>query len=459
MTDQHSRREFLGAMSAGAAAASASRMSSSAQEAPEGLPNILILVADDVGWADVGYHGSEIPTPNIDKLAAEGVKLEHHYVAPVCSPTRAGLLSGRYWSRFGVTTPTNSRAYPFGTVTLASALKSKGYDTCITGKWHLGSKPEWGPRQFGFNHSHGCLAGGITPYTHLYKPGQFSVCWHRNDELIEEEGHVTDLCGAEAVRYIEMERPGPFFVYVPFTAAHTPFDEPEDLLQANAHVDADRRQYASSVTHLDRAIGQMVEALERTGQRENTLILFFSDNGGSKGDDSPNYPGMEATGKVFGLNNPLRGWKGQVYEGGIRTPALVNWPGKLEPGEADALLHVVDWMPTLCDLVGYEAPRDLQWDGADIWPVLTGESEGDPSRVLYCKGARGRAVSLHQGGWKLLRFEEGERVELYHLAEDPNETTDLAGKEPERVKAMLGLLAEEQGKDDSALPNDPEPGQ
>ncbi len=436
---------------------SASRMVGAAEGNPNALPNLLVIVADDVGWADVGYHGSEIRTSNIDKLAAEGVKLERHYVAPMCTPTRAALLTGRYWSRFGNAAPSNTRVLPYDTVTLASALKNRGYDTCITGKWHLGSQPEWGPRKFGFNHSHGGLAGGATPYTHLYKPGPYMTTWHRNDTLTEEEGHVTDLIISEAVRYIEMERPGPFFVYVPFTAAHTPFDEPQDLLEANAHIHPDRRQYASCVTHLDSGVGQMLDALERTGQRENTLIVFFSDNGGSSGDDSPNYPDTESTGKIFGLNTPLHGWKGQVYEGGIRTPALVNWPGTLKPREVDAPLHVIDWMPTLCRLADYSAPRDLQWDGADIWPVLTGESAGDRSRVLYCKAPRGRALSLHQGDWKLIRFEKDEKVELYHLSEDPYEQTDLAQKHPERVQAMLRVLAEAQEKDDSSLPTDPEP--
>ena len=454
--NQHSRRDFLGTMGAGAAMMSAARMADAAAAGRGALPNILIVVADDVGWADMGYHGSEIRTPNIDKLAAEGIKLEHHYVAPVCSPTRAGLMTGRYWSRFGCTSPSNARVLPYDTVTLASALRSVGYDTCITGKWHLGSKPEWAPRKFGFNHSYGSLAGGVTPYTHLYKPGPYTKTWHRNDVLIEEEGHVTDLYTREAVRYIEMQRTGPFFVYVPYTAAHTPQDEPPDLLAVDAHIPADRRQYAASMTHLDRGFGQILEALERTGQRSNTLILFFSDNGGCQGDDSPNYPDTKPTGKIFGLNNPLHGWKGQVYEGGIRTPALINWPGKLKPRALDAPLHVTDWMPTLSRLAGYKPPRDLQWDGMDIWPILTGESKGDAPRSLYCKGGNGRQVSLHRGEWKLIRFENG-KVELYRIVQDPYEQTDLAQQQPERVQEMLRLLADAQAKDDSSLPNDPEP--
>ncbi len=156
-------------------------------------PNILLIVADDMGWADVGYHGSLIRTPQIDRLASQGVVLEQHYVAAMCTPTRAALLTGRYWSRFGNTTPSNERVLPWETWTLARALKQNGYTTHIAGKWHLGSKPEWGPKKFGFDHSHGSLAGGVNPVNHLYKRGPYSKTWHRNDQLIDEAGHVTDL--------------------------------------------------------------------------------------------------------------------------------------------------------------------------------------------------------------------------------------------------------------------------
>ena len=193
-------------------------------------PNIVIIVDDDLGWADVGYHGSAFRTPNIDRLAETGIELDQHYVAPMCTPTRAALLTGRYWSRFGNTSPSNTQVLPFDTVTLATALRSSGYETAIAGKWHLGSKPEWGPRKFGFDRSYGSLAGGVGPWDHRYKKGDYSSTWHRNDKLIEEEGHVTDLLAAEAVQFIHAEHRGPFLLYVPFTAVHTPLDEPETFL-------------------------------------------------------------------------------------------------------------------------------------------------------------------------------------------------------------------------------------
>ena len=166
-------------------------------------PNIVILVADDMGWADVGYHGSTIRTPNIDRLQKGGAELDMHYVAPMCTPTRVGLLTGRYWSRFGNTKPSNERVLPWDIITLPKALKEVGYQTAIAGKWHLGSKPEWGPTKFGFDQSYGSLAGGINPWNHLYKHGPYSQTWHRNDRLIQEKGHVTDLLTKDALRLIK----------------------------------------------------------------------------------------------------------------------------------------------------------------------------------------------------------------------------------------------------------------
>src|SRR5687768_17656314 len=173
-----------------------------AAQAEEIRPNIVFIMADDLGWADVGFHGGNAPTPNLDKLAATSLELTQHYVAPVCSPTRTGLMTGRCWSRFGVTNPQNERALPWKTATLPRVLQSGGYETCLTGKWHLGSKPEWGPNHFGFEHSYGSLAGGVGPWNHFYKQGAFSVTWHRNEKLITETGHVTDLIAQEATGWI-----------------------------------------------------------------------------------------------------------------------------------------------------------------------------------------------------------------------------------------------------------------
>src|SRR5262245_44439441 len=174
--------------------------------------NIVFIIADDLGWADVAFHGGNAPTPNLDKLASSGLELTQHYVAPVCSPTRTGLMTGRFWSRFGVSNPQNERALPWDTATLPRALKQSGYETCLTGKWHLGSKPEWGPNHFGFDHSYGSLAGGVGPWNHFYKEGPFSTTWHRNEKLLVENGHVTDLIANEAIQWMAKRKDAPFFL-------------------------------------------------------------------------------------------------------------------------------------------------------------------------------------------------------------------------------------------------------
>lgn len=420
-------------------------------------PNILIVVADDMGWADVGYHGSPIPTPNLDKLCRAGVELDQHYVAPMCTPTRAALLTGRYWSRFGNTSAANNQVLPFETVTLASALKNSGYDTFISGKWHLGSMKKCGPLQFGFRRSHGSLAGGVNPWNHLYKPGPYSVTWHRNDTLIEQEGHVTDLITSETIKFIEEKRDGPFLVYVPFTAPHVPIDEPRKWLDRCKDIPKDRRQFAACVTHLDDSVGQFVAALDRSGQRENTLLIFFSDNGGHISASSKSrYPRTVEKARKVGLNTPLRGKKGQVYEGGIRTPAFVSWPAKLKPRKLTTPLHVTDWMPTLCGLAGYKSQKDLKWDGVDIWPVLSGKEEIAAPRILYTKGPGGRSAAIREGDWKLIRHGNGNKAkyELYHLGRDPNEKKDLVKPEAKRVTHLKTRLREEESRDNDAVPKE-----
>ncbi len=419
-------------------------------------PNIVVIVADDLGWADVGdvgYHGSTIPTPEIDALCKAGVELDRHYVTPLCTPTRVCLLTGRYSSRFGNVSPDNKRVLPWGTVTLATVLKDVGYDTAITGKWHLGSLEKWGPLKFGFTRSHGSLAGGVGPYNHLYKAGPFQVTWHRNDKLTVEEGHVTDLISRECVEVIKVERDGPFFLYAPFTAVHDPFFEPDVYLDKVAHIDEGRRQYAASVVHLDAAVGRIVRALKETGQFDQTMIIFFSDNGGTRGEGGKAYSGNVAFSAVQGSNEPLRGGKRSVYEGGVRTPAFAVWNSHFPAGTMiTAPLHVCDWLPTLAKLTGYEAQQDLKSDGMNILPVLRGKLDSPPPRTIYCKSIRGQ-YSLHHGEWKLVIANNDEEPQLFHVVDDPNETIDLADAHPEKVNALAKLLAAEQVKDDDALPN------
>ena len=427
-------------------------------------PNIVFMIADDLGWADVQFHGGSVPTPHLNALLKSGMELRQHYVAPVCSPTRAGLLTGRYWSRFGVTTPTNELALPIKTVTVASVLQKAGYTTCITGKWHLGSETRWGPNHFGFDHSYGSLAGGVTPWSHFYKKGIHSVTWHRNEELITETGHVTDLVTNEAVQWIEKQKKDqPFFLYVPFTAVHLPIRESATWLERVPQSVAGNvpRQYAACILHLDDAVGRIVQALENTAQRENTLIIFTSDNGGSTAENNDTkYPNDDCpNGRLPGNNLPLRGKKGDLYEGGVRVPTIASWQSKITAGSTSSTpVHIVDWMPTFCKMAGVKKEtKALKWDGKDIWTVLSGEEKLAP-RSLYSAGTHFRSQSLREGDWKLILFQnknsKQERAELYNITQDPSEKANLASKEPERLQKMRRSLktVAKNDQDSVALP-------
>ena len=428
-------------------------------------PNILFILADDLGWGDVGYHGAAIRTPNIDRLVESGVELDRHYVQPMCTPTRAALLTGRYPSRFGphATVPSNHPVMSDGYETLASTLRNAGYDTGLFGKWHLGSSPQYCPNEFGFDWSYGSLAGGVDPYNHLYKSGPYSRTWHRNGQPVDERGHVTDLIVDEATEWIESRR-NPWFCYVPFTAVHVPVKAPQDWLDRyrageydpDAEKDRSFREYAAYASHMDSAVGRLIESLRRTDQIANTLVVFTSDNGALESDtlgQAQLYPGHQEASPRLGSNLPLRGKKGQLYEGGIRTPSLMSWPGTLEPGMVTAPIHVSDWMPTLTSLVGCEPTDDPQWDGIDAGTMLGFSSNfGQPDRAIYwC--FRANELAVLSGGLKLIaREQEGsfEDIELYDIDADPYETTDLAPTRPDVVEDLLDIMRAERQRDGSA---------
>jgi len=440
------RREFLQLSLAGI---SASQLGCGTAKKSE-QPNILIFVADDTGWADVGYHNPEIRTPNIDRLARTGVDLNQFYVWPTCSPTRASLLTGRPASRFGILAPiTNSAALPAGTVTLAELLRRQGYQTAITGKWHLGLRPEVGPNQYGFEYSYGYFHGQIDPYTHHYKNGDPS--WHRNGEFIEETGHATDLIAREANSFLTQicDKSRPFFLYVPFSVPHYPLNEPEVWLEKYAAIEnPSRRAFAAASSHLDAAMGQILDTLVRENLAENTLIIFMSDNGGQENwYPKTEYAGSYAPNDQLGKNVPLRGWKGQVYEGGIRVPGIFCWPEKLAPGKTDAVICATDILPTIAALAQVPLPDDWQIEGQDIWPALSGKNS-HTERQLYWRTPRQLALRL--GDWKLVHHgvtPETSADELFDLKADPLEQFDLAAQQPEKRVELKHALVQEWARD------------
>jgi arylsulfatase A-like enzyme len=408
-------------------------------------PNILLIFADDLGRGDVSCYGSEIRTPHIDSLARDGVKFESFYVAaPVCTASRFGLLTGRYPARshdklFGALMFLQERDATRGIrpdeTTIAEVLQRAGYRTAIIGKWHLGhGRPEFSPRRHGFDHAYGSTGGCVDYFTQKYgdKPD-----WHRNDQPIEEKGYTTDLITDEAVRWLGQQHADePFFLYLPYTAPHygkgwdADAKKPTNVLQAKPADrerfryigDEKRREYAAMVGALDDGVGRVLETLRRAKLDQNTLIIFTSDNGGDP--------------KFGGNNKPLRGVKNEVWEGGIREPCLMVWPGKIKPASvirdpAGAL----DFFPTFCDLAGVN--RDgLALDGASLAPLLL-EGKSLPARDLFWQQPNG--VALRRGSWKYLRI--GKEEMLFNLDDDPSESKDRAREKPEMLKSLKSAHA------------------
>ncbi len=383
----------------------------------------------------------DIRTPNLDKLAQAGTVLESFYVQPVCSPTRSTLMTGRYPSRTGVYTIVRPNA-PWGLKleerTLAQALRDAGYETAICGKWHLGEfQPAYRPTQRGFDHQYGLWFGMIDYFTHE-RDGQLD--WHRNDQPCNDKGYSTHLLAKEACTRIREKNPDkPLFLYLPFNAVHSPFQAPESYCEPYANLKGVRRTYAGMVSAMDEAVGQVVAALEEKGIRDNTLIIFSSDNGGP------------APGKVTS-NGPLRAGKGTIYEGGMRVCAMANWPGHIPAGKTTREpMHGVDWYPTLVKLAGGSLEQKLPLDGLDIWPVLTQGAKSPHDAILLC-GTIPARVAIRMGDWKLLinandkDAEEapndpvGKSVQLYNLAEDIGEKKNLASEQPEKVKELRAKI-------------------
>ncbi len=397
-------------------------------------PNIIYILADDMGYADPGFNGGkDIKTPNLDQIARGGTILKSFYVQPVCSPTRSALMTGRYPSRTGVYSVVRPHA-PWGLKleeqTLAQALRSVGYETAISGKWHLGEfEPAYRPTQRGFDHQYGLWFGMIDYFTHLRGD---VLDWHRDDQPSKDEGYSTHLIAKEACRMIRDKNPDkPLFLYLPFNAVHGPHQVPDSYCAPYANLKGVRRTYAGMLSAMDEAIGQVLAALEEKKIRDNTLIIFSSDNGGPS-------PGTVTS------NGPLRAGKGTIYEGGIRVCACVNWPGHIPAGKTiDEPLHAVDWYPTLAKLTGVATEQKLPLDGLDIWPVLTTGAKSPHDALILCGTERGQAA-IRMGDWKLLVGAGGKAKEtkaqesdqLYNLAEDIGETRNLAAEQPSKLKEL-----------------------
>lgn len=397
-------------------------------------PNILVILADDLGYADLGIQGSkDIPTPHIDSLAHHGMRCTEGYVSsPMCSPSRAGLLTGRSQSRFGhdinwepdwPVEPNDPRGLPLTQKTLADHLKPVGYHTGVVGKWHLGEAPPFHPNRRGFDEFFGFIGGG-----HNYPTGSYRSSPpqnHYNSQLERNgvpqpitPGYLTTVLGEESAAFIHRNKEKPWLLYSAFNAPHTPMQATPELLERVKHIaDESRRTYAAMVVGMDDAVGRILKQLRDDGLEERTLIFFLSDNGGPPEDNASS-------------NAPLRGRKGQMWEGGIRVPFLTQWKGVLPAGKTyDRPVSSLDILPTALSVAGASSIAGEPLDGVDLMPYFTGKKTGDPHEWLFWRIAERDIWAVRSGDHKLVK--QGEKTNLFDLATDFRESKDLDAKSPE----------------------------
>jgi arylsulfatase A-like enzyme len=417
-----------------------------AAESPR--PNVVYFLVDDMGREDCGFMGGkEIRTPHVDKLAAAGATLDAFYAQPLCSPTRAALLTGRYPMRHGlqvgVVKPWATFGLPLDERTLADDLKAAGYATGIFGKWHLGHfQPEYLPMRRGFTRQYGHYNGALDYFTHI-RDGGFD--WHSDDKVCRDKGYSTTLVGQHAAQFVR-DNAGqrPFFLYVPFNGVHSPHQPPQGGTAAYPQLHGKRQAYAAMLAAVDDAIGEIVGAVDQSGVRGDTLFIFSSDNGGP------------APGRVTDNGN-YRGAKGGLYEGGVRVAACAAWDGHIPAGSTvTEPLHVVDWRPTVLKLCGAKPTGDLPMDGLDVWSTLTAGAKSPHDVILLNTAPQGGAVRA--GDWKLIVHRDGPRrgraqaavpqspkrgnatVQLFDLKSDPFEKTNVAKAHPDKVKELRRAL-------------------
>jgi arylsulfatase A-like enzyme len=424
-------------------------------------PHVVLILADDLGWNDVGYHGSEIRTPHIDALAARGVKLDRFYAFPTCSPTRVALLTGRSPLTLGLHGPLEPErdGLPTNERTLAEFLRDAGYQTWLVGKWHLGAgHVKYWPRRRGFDHFYGHLTGGIGYWDKVHHGG---YDWMRNETIVREDGYTTDLIGDEAIRLLrQRDRTRPVFLYASFNAPHVPNEAPPEAVARYAHIsDEARRTHAAMVGLLDAAVGRILATLDAEGMTRDTIVLFLSDNGGATRESvrwwarwiQPHFDEWASD------NAPLRGGKSDVFEGGIRVPAVLWWPGRLNDGRSVAArVTAQDLLPTLAEALALPLEGTRELHGVSRWDVIAdGADTPAPDFVV----GNISSFAYFRGPWKLVEatspvpFAKPSGTFLFNVDEDPGETRDLAQAHPEKVAELKAALAAfPVGESDFVLP-------
>lgn len=416
-------------------------------------PNIVHIVADDLGWKDVGFNGAtDIKTPNIDALAKGGAKFTQFYTQSMCTPTRAALMTGRYPFRYGLQTIVIPGPANYGLDTteylMPQCLKDAGYTTAIIGKWHLGHADiKYWPKQRGFDYQYGAMIGELDYYTHS---DAGVLDWFRNNRRVNEKGYTTQLIGADAVKFIQQQRADkPFYLYLTFNAPHTPYQAPREYVDRFKDIaEPTRRVYAGMVGCLDDEIGKVVAALDQKGLRDNTLIVFHSDNGGTK---NAMFAGQmtDLSKTVLPCDNgPYRDGKGSLFEGGSRVAACANWPGRIKPQTVDGMIHAVDLFPTFATLAGAATDKCKPLDGINVWDTMAEGKASPRTEIVY--NVEPFRAAVRQGDWKLIwRTLIPTSVDLYNLATDPYEQNNCAAEHPEVAAAMqerLNTLGRESAK-------------
>ena len=394
-------------------------------------PNIIILLADDLGWADLGYQGSDdIRSPHIDSLAKNGIRFtDGHVSASVCSPSRAGLMTGRYQQRFGheANSPPPTDGMDLKQVTMANRFQKLGYRTGLIGKWHLGNQEEFYPTRRGFDYFYGLRSGSRSYFYNAQKDDKAgnAKAIEENGKQVKFDGYLTDVFGQKAINFINAKDDKPFFLFHSFTAPHGPMHATEEDKALFASIkDTKRRSYAAMIWAMDRAIGQLVDSLKASGKFENTLIWFLSDNGGATGNAS--------------INLPLAGHKGIKFEGGTRVPFFAHWPRQFkEPKEFESMMISLDIMATSLAAAGAK-DKDLKGlDGVNLLPFIQGEKATPPHQNLYWHKLWFSA--MRDGPWKLI-YVQDYGYALYNLEEDLSESNNLIQSEKKRSDRMIAKL-------------------
>ena len=388
-------------------------------------PNIVLIVADDLGYADVRFnpqHPPEVTTPNLDHLARESVIFRQGYVTGhVCSPTRTGLMTGRYQQRLGLYTAGEAGSgVPMKEKIFPQFLQPAGYTSMQIGKWHLGPTPEWSPALRGFDEVFGFLGRGAHDYYKLNDPDDPI---YRGTTPVKLDGYLTDHFGREAVAFIERQKAKPFFLYLAFNAVHAPLQAPADEIARFNTGNATRNTLLAMGKRMDDAIGHVVAKLRSEGLWENTLLFFMSDNGGPLAQSAD--------------NTPLRAGKHSDYEGGIRVPFLVCWPGRFKPGESQAVVSSLDILPTALAAAGVAVPTEKPLDGKNLLPLLRGETPPAPRTLFWSAGSDEGWWAVRSGDWKLVG--EKEKIGLFDLSKDVSEKNNLAKAMPEKVAELTRL--------------------